>query len=185
MWGKNIRVVILPSILAITYISQSRYIFIWWVDFNFLPLATWLTSVGATSWEIGQVPWQLGQISYAPWGITLILIGLASSMAVNTLVTGLIVFKILKTFLGAEAISDSTRNTKLRQIIFIIIESGMALFAIQLVRLVLAILATQPGSDSESQNTPNVNVVSLFAGIQKMFNVIIRSVRFYFFCFYW
>ena len=73
------------------------------------------------------------------------LAGLASSMTVNILVTGLIVFKILKVSLEVKATSvektlGSTGGTKLRNIIFIIIESGMALFAIQLVRLVLSSL---------------------------------------------
>ena len=113
------------------------------------------------------------------------LISLPLSIAVNTLVTGLIVFKILKVFLEVNAISvkrtlDSTGDTKLRHIIFIIIESGMALFAIQLVRLVLSILAVQ----SKSQNTLNLNNVLLVAGIDQMVNVIIKSVHFYFFCFY-
>ena len=76
-------------------------------------------------------------------------------MVVNALVTGLIVFKIHKVFsqvkrVKPEATSiertldslSSTGGTKLRQIIFIIIESGMALFAIQLVRFVLYSLAT-------------------------------------------
>jgi hypothetical protein len=39
----------------------------------------------------------------APWGNTLTLTGLAASMAVNALVTGLIVFKILKVFLEVKA----------------------------------------------------------------------------------
>ena len=100
-------------------------------------------------------------------------------MAVNTLVTGLIVFKILKVSLGVDAILvertlGSTENTKLRHITFIIIESGMALFAIQLVRLVFSILAIQ----SESQNTLNLNNIYLVTGIQKMLNVIIKICSF-------
>ena len=106
-------------------------------------------------------------------------------MAVNTLMTGLIVFKILKVFSEANAISvkrtlGSTENTKLRHIIFIIIESGMALLAIQLVHLVLSILAVQ----SKSQNSLSLNNVLIVAGINQMFNVNIISVHFYFFCFY-
>ena len=67
------------------------------------------------------------------------------SMAVNALVTGLIVFKILKVFLQVRPNSverglGSTGGSKLRHIIFVIIESGMALFAIQLLRLVFFIL---------------------------------------------
>ena len=97
-------------------------------------------------------------------------------MAVNTLVTGLIVFKILMVFLEVKAAVSpvvssvertlgSTRGTKLRHIIFIIIESGMALFAIQLVRiLLLAVQLYIP--------------LQLVLGIHQMFNVIIRSVSF-------
>ena len=82
------------------------------------------------------------------------LTGLAASMVVNALVTGLILFKILKVFLEAKQLKseatsvertlgslNSTGGPDLRHIIFIIIESGMALFAIQLVRVVITILA--------------------------------------------
>ena len=66
-------------------------------------------------------------------------------MAVNALVTGLIVFQILKVFLEVKPIFvelslDSTTGTKLRHAIFVIIESGMALFVIQLIRIVLSII---------------------------------------------
>ena len=111
----------------------------------------------------------------------------AASMAVNALVTGLIVFKILKVFLEVKtaytsvertlgSTGDTISCTRLRQIIFIIIESGMALFAIQLVRLVLNNL---PVSFAGPAAVSGVLVV----GINEMFNVIIRSVHFYFFCF--
>ena len=98
-------------------------------------------------------------------------------MAVNALVTGLIVFKILKVFLevkttvtSVERTLGSTGGTKLRHIIFVIIESGMALFAIQLIRLVFANLNTA------------LNTYNLVVSIHQMFNVIIRFVHFYF-CF--
>ena len=73
-------------------------------------------------------------------------------MVVNALVTGLIVFKILKVLLEVEATSigqtlsslSSTGGIKLRQIIFMIIESGMALLAIQLVRVVITCVQTGP-----------------------------------------
>ena len=104
--------------------------------------------------------------------------GLATSMAVNALVTGLIVFKILKVFLEVNPILveltlDSTGGTKLRHIIFIIIESGMALFAIQLIRLVFFILPME-------STLYDINYAIV---IHQMLNVIIRSVHFYFFCF--
>ena len=90
-------------------------------------------------------------------------------MAVNTLVTGLIVFKIHKVFLEVKATMtsiertlSSTGGTKLRHIMFIIIESDMVLFAIQLVRLVLYCM-------------PSNNLYILPIGINYMFNVIIGS----------
>jgi hypothetical protein len=110
-------------------------------------------------------------------------------MAVNALVTGLIVFKILKVFLEVKGLTtsvepertlDITGGTKLRHVIFIVIESGMALLAVQLVRFVLYMLLTQP----ESVQPESVMVAFvIFIGINEMFNVIIRSVRFYLFSF--
>ena len=178
MWGQNIRVVIIPSFLAVAYLGQSIPGYLHLISLS--SLATWLAQNGA-------VTFVQGQYSSPTWVMTVTLISFPLSMAVNALVTGLIVFKILKVFSEVNAISvkrtlGSTENTtKLRHIIFIIIESGMALFAIQLVRLVLSILALQ----SMSQNTLNLSNVSLVAGIYRMFNVIINSVHFYFFRFYW
>jgi hypothetical protein len=93
-------------------------------------------------------------------------------MAVNALVTGLIVFKILKVFLeikdvttSVERSSDTTGGTKLRHVIFIIIESGMALLAVQLARSVIYILNLS--SDS------GVIAYEMFTVISEMFNVII------------
>ena len=97
-------------------------------------------------------------------------------MAVNTLVTGLIVFKILKVFLEVNPILveltlDSTGGSKLRHVIFVIIESGMTLFVIQLIRLVIAILPMERTS---------LAPVDYVIAINEMLNVIIRSVHFYF-----
>jgi len=55
---------------------------------------------------------------------------------------------------GAEA--------KVRSFIFIMIESGMVLFAIQLIRIVLAVL--------------ELDAFKIIVGINEMFNAIIRSV---------
>jgi hypothetical protein len=111
-------------------------------------------------------------------------------MAVNALMTGLIVFKILKVFLELKSTSvertlgslSSTGSSKLQHIIFIIIESGMALFAIQLVRVVLStsLVAQTGGSEFAGPLRHGLNLV---IGIHQMLNVIIRSVRFYLFCF--
>ena len=119
----------------------------------------------------------------ADWAIKVTLTSLALSMAVNTLVTGLIVFRILKVFLEVNAISvertlGSARDNKLQHVIFIIIESGMALFVAQLVCVVLSILAIQ-----EVPDPVNSYYFELVSGIHQMFNVIIKSVHFYFFCF--
>ena len=102
------------------------------------------------------------------------------SMAVNAMVTGLIVFKILKVFLEVKPTSvertlGSTKCSKLRHIAFIIIESGMALFAVQLIRVVLSCLPLQPST---------VPAFNFTIGINQMFNVIIRSVSFLLLLFY-
>jgi hypothetical protein len=104
-----------------------------------------------------------------------------ASIAVNALVTGLITFKIVKVFSTVKANTTSvektlglgaTKGTKLQHTIFIIIESAMALFAIQVVRLALSF---------NSSIVPFDFVV----GIDQMLNVIIRSVSFSTsFCFY-
>ena len=127
----------------------------------------------------------------APWGDTLAMTGLASSMAVNALMTGMIVFKILKVFLEFKPTSveqtlgslGSMEGSKLRHIIFIIIESGMTLFAIQLVRVVLAILVMQTDLVMQTGVTRAYIGMQLIIAIHEMFNVIIRSVYFYFFRF--
>ena len=74
----------------------------------------------------------------------MVITGLAASMAVNALMTGMIVFRILKATgvqpTTIERTLGSTEGNKFRHIMFIIIESGMALFAIQLVRIVLSFI---------------------------------------------
>ena len=122
----------------------------------------------------------------------MILTGLAASMVVNALVTGLIVFKILEVFLQLKTtsvertwglLSSTAGGAKLRHIIFIIIESGMALFAIQLVRVVITIL----GVLAAPQTPSGLLIASDFViFIHQMLNVIIRSVHhfYYFLLFY-
>ena len=108
-------------------------------------------------------------------------------MAVNALVTGLIVFRILKVFLEVKAASTSVERSlgsaggsKIRHIIFVIIESGMTLLVIQLVRMVLEVIVPSP---SQSAPGPVLFAYQYVLLIGEMFNVIIRSVHFYFFCF--
>ena len=107
------------------------------------------------------------------------LTGLTASMAVNALVTGLIVFKIFKVFLEVNPILveltlDSTGGSKLRHIVFVIIESGMTLLAIQLIRLVFSILPMEWTFDA----------LEYVVAINEMLNVIIRFVSFLLLLFY-
>ena len=111
---------------------------------------------------------------------------LAATMAVNGLVTGLIVFRILTVFLEVKAATtsvertwNSTRGTKLRHIMFVIIESGMTLLVIQIVRMVLWIM--DPNTNTNAR--PVAFALDYFDAINEMFNVNIRPVHFYFFCF--
>ena len=132
----------------------------------------------------GAITFVQGQMESNSWGAHLGFLSLVTSMIVNALVTGLIVFKILKVFLKAkstvtsvERSLGSTGGTKLRQSMFIIIESGLVLFAIQLIRFVLYVAAVY------SPDNLNRILYTLPIGINEMFNVIIRSVHFYLFCF--
>ena len=115
----------------------------------------------------------------------MILTALAASMVVNALVTGLIILKILIVFLEVKAtsvgrtlgsLSSNAGGSKLRHIIFIIIESGMALFAIQLVRVVLT---SMPAVQTDESSV--YSALQIVISIHEMVNVIIRSVHFYFF----
>ena len=109
-------------------------------------------------------------------------------MVVTPLATGLIVFKILKVFLEVTPTSvertlgsfSSTGVPKLRHILFIIIESGMALFAIQVVRLVISsVVESQLGPTPPSL----LIAMSLVITIHQALNVIINLFIFYFFWF--
>ena len=113
----------------------------------------------------------------------LVLAALASTMTVSTLVTGLIVFKILKVFLKVKITSIERAlgsaagrpNYHWQHIAFLIIESGMALFAVYLVRIVITTLL-------EVNPSPSRGIIltfNLVVAFHQKFNVIIRSVHFY------
>jgi len=127
VWGRNIRLVVIPSILAFVY------------------LVIWMAGMGSTFIDQGVIRQHV-------WGEALVLTGLTASMIVNALVTGLIVFRIFKVKRVSTPEDKSfgiTRRHKLqvRSVLFVIIESGMALFAIQLARV--AISATQGLTNAE------------------------------------
>ena len=93
-------------------------------------------------------------------------------MTLNALATGLIVFRIFTVFRQSRATSDDqvfrvTRGTKLRSIIFVLIESGLLLFSIQLARLVGTIFLTTNGGE---------DAFKIFTSIHQQLNVIRRSV---------
>jgi hypothetical protein len=112
------------------------------------------------------------------WGNILALTGLTTTMTVNALVTSLIVFKIFKVFREVKSVTTSmetslgvTGGRKLHSIIFIIIESGMALFAIQLARLLFSL--------PELSTTAENDTAQLIIGIHEMLNVIISSKSYF------
>ena len=90
---------------------------------------------------------------------------LAVSITVNALVTGLIVFRILKVFRG---VKNLTSGSTLRPIIFVVIESGVALFSIQLVRLIITPLMSDAADKA----------YELIVVIHQMFNVNYQIGRF-------
>ena len=97
-------------------------------------------------------------------------------LTVNALVTGLIAFRIFKVFQEVKTRTADGKNlahtggSTLRRIMFILIESGMALFSIQLARLVGAIVLT---SDAATDAT---DAYSLITGIHVILTVVITSV---------
>jgi hypothetical protein len=116
-----------------------------------------------------------GQTNTTTWSNVLSLASFTASMTVNALVTGLIVFRIFKVFRNSRGLTTSdekslgvTGGGKLRSIIFVIIESGMTLFAIQLLRLVIG--ATGLVTNAEE------DIYDLILGIHEMLNVVISSV---------
>ena len=147
-----------------------------------MSLATWLATNGAIIKD--DVGLQVIEI----WGDTLVLTALVASMVVNALVTGLIVFKILEVFLEVRPTSvdseqtslNSTEGHKLRRIIFIIIETHMALFAIQLARVVITSLE-EPQTVLGPLNL--VIALDFVIPIHQALNVIITSVHFYLYYF--
>jgi hypothetical protein len=138
-------------------------------QFQFIALATTLATLSEKTFF-------QGALLTFDWGFSLVLTSFVLSISVNALVTGLIVFKIFKVSLKVNAGTTSVERTlgtgggtQLRHVIFIIIESGMALFAVQLARVVLYSLQSDEAADLG---------YTIFIGVNQMFNVIIKSVHF-------
>ena len=121
------------------------------------------------------------QLDETAWGGRLALTSLITSMTVNVLVTGLIVFKIVQVFQKFKSVATSedkswgistSGGNNLRSVTFIIIESGMALFAIQLARVVVSAIATVQNLGIGATYYAFQFIVS----IHEMVNVIISSL---------
>ena len=110
----------------------------------------------------------------------LAILGLTSfavSMTVNALVTGLIVFKIIKVFREVKNTVDDrilgmTGGSTLRRIIFVLTESGMLLFSIQIAQLVLYVVITYTVDDAAD----DAYELIVHLNQLQMLNVIIISV---------
>ena len=70
--------------------------------------------------------------------------------------------------------SSSTGGTKLQHIIFMVIESGMALFAIQLVRVVITSLVEL---SAESGSLSLEIALEVVISIHQTLNVVMRSIH--------
>ena len=107
-----------------------------------------------------------------------VLTALAATMVVNALVTGLIVFKILRVFLEVKTSVEqtlgslsSTGGPKLQRIMFIIIEFGMALFAIKLGCIVISSLIELQGAQAQTPLSI-INAQNVITTIHQALNVI-------------
>ena len=169
MWDYSIRVVIVPSFLASAFLGSLIYPYLP-TDFNLWFLAIWIAQGTAPLYRVQ------GQWETAMWTNILVLTGLTLSMTVNVLVTGLIVFRIFKIFQEVKSctaddqILGVTGGRTLRRVIFILIESGMTLFSIQLTRFLVSIVYVLTGT-----NATHSAFIFIF-GIHEMLNVIMKSL---------
>ena len=156
---------IVPSFLAFAFLRPLIFLHSL-TDSNLWLLALWIASGIGPLFVLQDMFYTTG------WSNALEVAGIALSMTVNALVTGLIVFRVFKVFQQVKTSTvDSemlgvTGGSTLQRVIFIIIESGMALFSIQLARLVVATMTTDAAGDA----------YTLIASIHEMLNVNIRLV---------
>ena len=106
---------------------------------------------------------------------------LVMSMTLNALVTSLIAFRIFKAVKGNTTFYENLkslgvaggRHLEFRYIMFVIIESGMALFSIQLARVVSTALRAG-GSSSDS----DLDAFNLITACHEMLNVTKNNFQF-------
>ena len=145
---------------------EAIFFFLSWL-FNLFPLGLWLACATSSASRI--LPTGIQQ---APWGTWMGVAGIILSMIVNAYATGFIAFKIFKVYHYVKPTSElgtlgSYGGIKYRNIISIIIESGMALFCIQFIRVVLVIYFAITGS------VVPVNALEIIIAIQEILNVSI------------
>ena len=169
-WGRNIYVVVLPSILAIAFLGQSNLVNPRLTSltglFNLFPpsLALWLACANASQ----ILP---NGILQAPWGTWMGVASIILSMIVNAYATGLIAFKILKVQRDVSKSTVTSRTLgnyggiKYWNVLSIIIESGMVLFCIQLIRVVLIVNYEITGSEIP------LNALEIVIPIHEILNV--------------
>ncbi|KAF8803982.1 hypothetical protein BYT27DRAFT_7259438 [Phlegmacium glaucopus] len=148
VWSYNTRVMILPSISAFVF------------------LVIWVA--GASSQYLLS-----GYIDEPGWGYWMFVAGVAMSITVNALVTGLIIFKIFIVYREIKSISASddqtlgvTVGSKTRTVILILFESGMVLFSIQLARILSTVLPTEASTKA----------YQIIVGIHQMLNGITPTI---------
>ena len=112
----------------------------------FFLTAIWLTSIGSESVSDNQLVVNLN------WGWALISTSFGMSLAVNAVVTSLILFRIIKVYWGIEPVLYekflyATGGSKFRSIALALTESAMALFALQVVLVVCSGVATWPANE--------------------------------------
>jgi len=123
LWKGNIRVVIVPSFFAVSF------------------LGLWMASIGSTTLSDNE-------FSTATWVNAVTWSSLVMSICVNAIVTGMIVFKIVGVYQDAKPLYNdpfaASGGSKLRSIIFIVVESALTLLCVQVINLVLNILPSLP-----------------------------------------
>ena len=139
---------------------------------NLSPLVTWLVAASGNFITAGN-------INSATWGTNMTTASLVMSMSVNALVTGLIVFRIFKVFREVKA--NTTLDEKslgvaggrtIRRVMFVMIESGMALFSIQLARVMSTALRTSVSTNGL------LDVYNYTVNFHEMLNVIKNNIHF-------
>ena len=158
---------ITPLILSLAFLGQliiagSSNYFPFKVSNLLLLIALWLATSGIAYRD-------LGQLSNAFWKDAVIRASLAISLTLYTLVTGLIVFKIFRVYQNTMPLYDQNRafsgRSKLLPVIFVLIESDMAMFVIELIRLVVS-----TGKIYDRDPRP----LGIIGGINRMLIVIIK-----------